>query len=153
MPLVDRPCPEHIVTEAVDAGIDELIFVTSRGKGRNLDYFDRKPGLEASLEAAGKLDYLKEVVRVASLAEVVSIRQKQTLGLGHAVLCAAPRPETNLSRCFWATTLLMQKPAIGQLMDVHAEKGGCVVAPFLMCPRDQTHRYGICDGSMATESD
>ena len=148
LPLVDRPCLEYIVAEAVDAGLEEFIFVTSRGKDAITDYFDRNPTLEANLEAAGKRDYLKEVRRVGSMAQVVSIRQKETLGLGHAVLCAAPATGDEAFAVLLGDDIVDSSvPAIGQLMDVHAEKGGCVVA-LMDVPRDQTNRYGICDGEM-----
>jgi len=148
LPLVDRPCLEYIVAEALDAGLEEFIFVTSRGKDAITDYFDRNPTLEASLEATGKLDYLKEVRRVGSMAQVVSVRQKETLGLGHAVLCAAPATGKEAFAVLLGDDIVdSEKPAIGQLMDVHSEKGGCVVA-LMDVPREQTHRYGICDGTM-----
>ena len=151
LPLVDRPCLEYIVAEAVDAGLDEIIFVTSRGKESISDYFDRKPALEASLEAAGKKEYLKEVIRVGNLAQVVSIRQKQTLGLGHAVLCAAPATGNEAFAVLLGDDIVDSKvPAIGQLVDVHKERGGCVVA-LMDVPREQTRRYGICDGEMVDD--
>lgn len=148
LPLVDRPCLEYIVAEAVDAGIEEFIFVTSRGKDAITDYFDRSPSLEANLEAAGKEDYLREVRRVGGMAEVVSIRQKETLGLGHAVLCAAPATGDESFAVLLGDDIVdSEVPAIGQLMEVHQERGGCVVA-LMDVPREQTNRYGICDGSM-----
>lgn len=151
LPLVDRPCLEYIVTEAIDAGLEELIFVTSHGKDAILDYFDRDPSLEATLEAAGKKDYLREVRRVGSLAQVVAVRQKETLGLGHAVLCAAPATGNEAFAVLLGDDIIDAKvPAIGQLMSVHEEYGGCVVA-LMDVPRDQTNRYGICDGRMVKD--
>lgn len=151
LPLVDRPCLEYIVAEAVDAGLDELIFVTSRGKDSILDYFDRKPELEASLEAAGKSEYLREVQRVANMAKVVAVRQKETLGLGHAVLCAAPATGNEAFAVLLGDDIIdAEVPAIAQLMRVHQERGGCVVA-LMDVPRDQTNRYGICDGEMVED--
>ena len=134
---MDRPCLEYIVAEAVDAGIEEFIFVTSRGKDAITDYFDRSPSLEANLEAAGKEDYLREVRRVGGMAEVVSIRQKETLGLGHAVLCAAPATGDETFAVLLGDDIVdSEVPAIGQLMEVHQERGGCVVA-LMDVPREQ----------------
>lgn len=148
LPLVDRPCLEYIVAEALEAGIEDFVFVTSRGKDAITDYFDRSPSLEASLEAAGKEDYLREVRRVGSMAEVLSLRQKRTLGLGHAVLCAAPATGDEPFAVLLGDDIVdAETPAIGQLMDVHQERGGCVVA-LMDVPREQTRRYGICDGTM-----
>jgi UTP--glucose-1-phosphate uridylyltransferase len=148
LPLVDRPCLEYIVAEALEAGIEDFVFVTSRGKDAITDYFDRSPSLEASLEAAGKEDYLREVRRVGRMAEVLSLRQKRTLGLGHAVLCAAPATGDEPFAVLLGDDIVdAETPAIGQLMDVHQERGGCVVA-LMDVPREQTRRYGICDGTM-----
>ena len=88
LPLLDRPCLDYIVAEAVAAGIEEIVLVTARGKGAIADYFDRSPDLEASLEERGKLDLLATVRAAASMAKVVTVRQQVPLGLGHAVLAA-----------------------------------------------------------------
>ena len=88
LPILDRPCIEYVVVEAIEAGITDIVLVTSRGKSAMEDYFDRSPALEATLEAAGKTALLAEVRRVARLATVVTVRQQEQRGLGHAVLAA-----------------------------------------------------------------
>jgi UTP--glucose-1-phosphate uridylyltransferase len=148
LPLVDRPCLEYIVAEAVEAGLTELIFVTSRGKDAILDHFDRQPALEAILEQAGKADLAREVRGVARHARVVSVRQEETLGLGHAVFCAATATGADDFAVLLGDDVIdAERPAIQQLLDVHAEHGGAVVA-LQEVPRDQTDRYGICAGEM-----
>jgi UTP--glucose-1-phosphate uridylyltransferase len=152
LPLVDRPCLEYIVAEAVEAGLDEIIFVISRGKEAILDYFDRSPSLEASLEAAGKLDMAKEVRKVASYAKVVAVRQPETLGLGHAVACAAPATgDSDFAVLLGDDIIDSTIPGIAQLLSVHEERGGCEVA-LLEVPREHTDRYGICAGEMVSDS-
>lgn len=89
IPVVDKPGIQYAVEEAVRAGIQEIIVVSSRGKGSIADHFDRSPTLEASLEASGKLDLLEEVRRISDLADIHFVRQKEPLGFGHAVLSAA----------------------------------------------------------------
>jgi UTP--glucose-1-phosphate uridylyltransferase len=91
LPIVDRPIIQYAVDEAIEAGCDTLIFVTGRSKRSVEDYFDRNPELEAELEAKGKLAEL-DLVRniIPSHVKVLFVRQPQPLGLGHAVLCAAP---------------------------------------------------------------
>lgn len=89
IPVVDKPGIQYAVEEAVRAGIDQIVIVTSRGKGSIADHFDRSPGLESHLEAVGKSDALAAVKQVADLAEIVFVRQKEPLGFGHAVLCGA----------------------------------------------------------------
>ncbi len=151
LPVVDRPGLEYIVAEAVDAGLTELIFVTGAGKDAIEDYFHRDFYLEAQLEAAGKADYLKEVQRVGKLAKVISVRQQERLGLGHAVYQAhgIVSPNEDFAVLLGDDIIDAQTPAIGQLMAVQAERGGCCVA-LMDVPRDQTDRYGICDGQMVS---
>ena len=88
--VVDRPLIQYAVDEAVEAGIDTLIFVTGRSKNAIVDYFDRSPELEAELEAKGKMQAL-ELVRnvIPPHVKCFYVRQPQPLGLGHAVMCAA----------------------------------------------------------------
>ncbi len=85
LPVVDRPAIQYVVEEAVAAGIDDILIVTSRGKQSLEDHFDRSPELEAELEERGKDQLLAEVRRLADLAQVHFVRQGHPLGLGHAV--------------------------------------------------------------------
>jgi UTP--glucose-1-phosphate uridylyltransferase len=89
IPVVDKPGIQYAVEEAVRAGIEEIVIVTSRGKGSIAEHFDRAPGLEEHLEAAGKTEQLRDVRAVAELAEIHYVRQKEPLGFGHAVLRGA----------------------------------------------------------------
>src|SRR5258708_18050480 len=84
LPLVDKPALQYIVEEAVEAGIEEIIFVTSRSKRAIEDHFDMFPELEALLEKKGKKRELTELRRIEQLANFVAVRQPQPLGLGHA---------------------------------------------------------------------
>ena len=88
--VVDRPGIQYVVEEAVRAGIEDILVVTGRGKGSMEDHFDRSLELEHHLEAAGKIEYLEEVRKVGTMADVHFVRQKEPLGFGHAVLTAAP---------------------------------------------------------------
>jgi len=85
---VDKPLIQYCVEEAVQAGIENIAVIVSRGKSSIEDYFDRSPELEQFLEEKGKIDFLKEVQRISNLAEFCFIRQKKALGLGHAILMA-----------------------------------------------------------------
>src|SRR5678815_5952506 len=88
LPIVDIPSIQYVVQEAVDAGIEEIIFVTGRGKDSIEDHFDEAPELEQILSNRGNHDMVRMLRRIAEMIEVVSVRQKVPLGLGHAVLCA-----------------------------------------------------------------
>lgn len=148
LPLLDRPCIEYVIAEAVEAGITEVVLVTSRGKSAMEDYFDRSPALEATLEAAGKSAMLTEVRRVARLATVVSVRQQEQKGLGHAVLAAAPAVGDEPFAVLLGDDIIdAPTPAIGQLARVQADFGGAVVA-LQEVPRADTKKYGICAGEM-----
>lgn len=151
LPLLDRPCIEYVVAEAVEAGFTDIVLVTSRGKSAMEDYFDRAPALEATLEAAGKSALLAEVRRVARLATIVTVRQQEQKGLGHAVLAAAAAVGDEAFAVLLGDDIIDAKvPVIGQLARVHADSGfgsGAVVA-LLEVPRADTKRYGICAGEM-----
>jgi UTP--glucose-1-phosphate uridylyltransferase len=88
LPIVDKPLIQYGVEEAVAAGCTDIIIVTGRGKTTMEDHFDRSPELEAALQARGRMDLLKIVRSVSSLARISYVRQPEALGLGHAVLMA-----------------------------------------------------------------
>ena len=86
--VIDRPGIQYIVEEAVNAGLDDILIITGRGKHSMEDHFDRSPDLEAHLERTGKLEELEEVRRIGELADVHFVRQKEQKGFGHAVAFA-----------------------------------------------------------------
>ncbi len=88
LPIVDKPAIQYIVEEAVSAGIEEILIITNRGKGTIEDHFDRSPELEAQLLRQGKNELYEQTVAPANLANIYFLRQKETKGLGHAVLAA-----------------------------------------------------------------
>ncbi|HLZ55810.1 MAG TPA: sugar phosphate nucleotidyltransferase, partial [Ktedonosporobacter sp.] len=88
LPIVDKPTLQYIVEEAVAAGVEEIIFVTSRSKRSIEDHFDSFPELELTLERKGKRKELADLRALQKMATYTSVRQPEPLGLGHAVLCA-----------------------------------------------------------------
>lgn len=146
LPLVDRPCIAYVVAEAVAAGIGDIVLVTSRGKSAIEDYFDSAPALEASLEASGKKELLREVQAATRLAKVISLRQHAPKGLGHAVLTAFPAVGNQDFAVILPDDIVdADPPAIGQLIAAQAQTGGAVVA-LKEIPREHTNRYGVCAG-------
>jgi len=146
MTLVDRPLIQYAIDEARDAGIEEFIFVTSRGKGALEDYFDRAPELEKTLRDRGKTGLLAalEATEMDS-GTIAYVRQHRPLGLGHAVGCA----RRLLSDEPFAVILpddvtVSDPPCLRQLLEAHAETGGNMVAA-LEVPDDETSSYGILD--------
>ena len=148
LPLVDRPLVQNAIEEAREAGIEDFIFVTSRGKGVLEDHFDISPELNATLEARGKTAEL-EIVKQTQIesGHLFSTRQHKPLGLGHAVWCA----KQIVGREPFAILLpddvvLSQKGCLAQMLEVYNEVGGNVVA-VVDVPREHTNRYGILDVS------
>lgn len=146
LPVVDKPLIQYAVEEAREAGIEELIFVTGRGKSAIEDHFDHSFELQETLAARGKdheLALVQELIpRPGSIAYT---RQLEPLGLGHAVWCARPLVGEEPFAVLLADDLVLaDRPCLAQMMDLYAEHGGNLVA-VMDVPRDQTNRYGILD--------
>jgi len=145
--IVDKPLIQYGVEEALASGMDKIIMVTGRGKRAIEDHFDISAQLEANLKAAGKNDLYKEVSRVARMAEVVYVRQKQALGLGHAVACATNWVGDEPFGVALADELIVAKtPAMQQLRIAH-EQTGCSVIGLMRVPKNLVNRYGIVAAS------
>ncbi len=143
---MDVPSIQYVVQEAVDAGIREIIFVTGRGKDSIEDHFDEAPELEQVLTERGHIEMVEMLRRIAEMTEVVSVRQKKPLGLGHAVLCARDLVGNEPFAVMLADDLIDGEiPCIKQLLDIFAETGESVVA-LMEVPRAEVHRYGVIRG-------
>src|SRR6202789_1668108 len=144
--LVDRPLIQHAVDEARAAGIEEFIFVTSRGKGALEDHFDSNNDLKRVLEARGKMKAL-EIVEATEIesGELLFTRQLEPLGLGHAVWCARHLVGNEPFAVLLADdVVLAKKPCLKQMMEAYEEVGGNMVA-VMDVAREHTSRYGILD--------
>jgi len=118
LPLLDRPCIDYIVQEAVHAGIERIVLVTARGKNAMIDYFDRAPALEARLAEGGKFALLDRILEVARRAEVVAVRQQEPRGLGHAVLAARPAVgDEPFAVLLGDDIIFAKKPVIGEMIE------------------------------------
>src|SRR5512138_713821 len=149
LPLVDTPSIQLIVEECVAGGIEEIIFVTARGKSAIEDHFDRAGELESLLERRGKQDDLARVRRPTEMARYVSVRQAEARGLGHAVLCARDAIGDEPFAVVLGDDLLDAKVSgVRQLIDVY-EKTGTGVIALKEVPAGQEHMYGIVDGEPA----
>ncbi|KAA5606256.1 UTP--glucose-1-phosphate uridylyltransferase [Roseospira marina] len=145
LPVVDKPLIQYAVEEAAAAGIEYFIFVTGRGKHVLVEHFDHAFELEQLLSQRGKTDVLEELRKaIPEPGRVIATRQHNPLGLGHAVWCA--RSFISEGEPFAVILpddlILSETPAIGQLIEAHAQVGGNVVASEEV-PRDQTNKYGI----------
>ncbi|QFU07104.1 UTP--glucose-1-phosphate uridylyltransferase [Rhodobacteraceae bacterium THAF1] len=144
MTLVDRPLIQYAMDEARAAGITDFIFVTAKGKGALVDYFDKSPDLERSLKEKGKTDLMEELARSDMPSGAIStIRQQEALGLGHAVWCARRLIGDEPFAVILPDDVIMSdKPCLQQMTEAHRETGGCVIAAMEVDP-DQTDKYGI----------
>ncbi|HEU0309824.1 MAG TPA: UTP--glucose-1-phosphate uridylyltransferase GalU [Sphingomicrobium sp.] len=140
--VVDRPLIQYAVDEAREAGIEQIILVTGRGKSSLVDYFDTSVELEAAMEKAGKSLELLAPAR-AKPGEIVSVRQQQPLGLGHAVWCARHIVGKEPFAVLLPDDLMIGTPgALKQMMQAYAEYGGNIVCAEQV-PAEKTGSYGI----------
>jgi UTP--glucose-1-phosphate uridylyltransferase len=142
--IVDRPLIQYAVDEAREAGIEELIFVTGRGKAALDDYFDHAFELEATMRERGKkLDALEP--SRSKFGEFVSVRQQQPLGLGHAVWCARHIVGDEPFAVLLPDELMYGRPnCLAQMVEAYQKVGGNIVAA-LEVSDDETHKYGVID--------
>ncbi|MGI8932147.1 MAG: UTP--glucose-1-phosphate uridylyltransferase [Sphingomicrobium sp.] len=140
--VVDRPLIQYAVDEAREAGIEQMIFVTGRGKSSLVDYFDMGFELEAAMEKAGKNLDLLDSAR-AGYGEIVSVRQQQPLGLGHAVWCARHIVGDEPFAVLLPDDLMVGTPgALKQMVDAYADLGGNIVCAQQV-RADRIGSYGI----------
>ena len=146
MPLVDKPLIQYVVEEAVSSGIDQIVLITGRGKRAIEDHFDVAFELEEDLKAKGKHKLLSEVQRIANLVTFCYIRQKQALGLGHAVLTAKRIVGDEAFAVLLGDDIIdAEVPALKQMMDVYKRYPSTILA-IQKVPKSQTQHYGIIDG-------
>lgn len=153
-PIVDKPILQYIVEEFVEAGIKDIIFVTSNGKAAIENHFDRNFELEYRLEQSGKTELLNTVKRIGKLANFAYVRQDKPLGDGHAFLAAMPFIDDDeaVAVCYGDDLIEgAAGPAIGQLMQVHQEFGGCVTLVEDV-GIDRVERFGVIDGTPVNDT-
>lgn len=145
LPLVDKPVIQYVVEEAIAAGISHITLVTGRGKNAIEDHFDAAPELERLLERRGDTEKLETVRAISNLVSFSYVRQKEALGLGHAVLTARDLVGHEPFAVFLGDDVIHAKvPCMAQLLKVHAEKGGCVIAVEEVDP-ERVSAYGVVD--------
>ena len=144
LPIVDKPLIQYAVEEAIDAGITEMIFVTGRNKRAIEDHFDKAYELEAALQARGKEQTLAQLRSILPpQITCVYTRQAETLGLGHAVLCAASVVGDEPFAVILADDLIDAKPsALKQMVDLYEQHSSSVLGVENVAPED-TGSYGM----------
>jgi UTP--glucose-1-phosphate uridylyltransferase len=145
LPLVDKPVIQYAVEEAVAAGIEQVIIVTSSQKRAIEDHFDHSFELESLLERRGDIEMLRRVRQIGDMAQVSYVRQKEQLGLGHAVLMAKELVGHEPFAVILSDDVVQaERSCIGQLIDAYQHTGGSTLA-VMPVPREETSRYGIVD--------
>lgn len=146
LPVVDKPAIQYVVEEAVASGMTDIIIITGRGKRAIEDHFDKSYELEHKLRESGNSEALAEVQRIASMADIFYIRQKEQLGLGHAILCAKKHIGNEPFAVMLGDDIVVSdKPCIGQLVDVFDDVKASVVG-VEQVPKSKIQRYGVIKG-------
>ncbi|WP_027389779.1 UTP--glucose-1-phosphate uridylyltransferase GalU [Chrysiogenes arsenatis] len=148
LPLIDKPLIQYVVEEAVAAGIEQIIFVTGRTKRAIEDYFDKDYRLETQLRDSGKTELLKMVNAITDMVEVCYVRQKEALGLGHAVLTAKRLVGDEPFAVLLGDDIIeAPRSCIGQLIEKY-EKYRCTILGIEQVPMEQISSYGCVAGTL-----
>lgn len=143
LPLVDRPIIAYGVEEAVESGCTDIIMITGRTKRSIEDYFDASFELESLLKGRGQMELYDKLRRIAGVANILYVRQREPLGLGHAVLCGEPFCRNEYFGVILPDDVFVAAPAVmSQLIETHARLGGTVIA-LEEVPEGEVSRYGI----------
>jgi UTP--glucose-1-phosphate uridylyltransferase len=145
LPLVDKPTVQYIVEEAVAAGVEEIILVTSRSTRSIEDHFDVFPELETVLKDKGKMKELEELRQVQTMATYASVRQAEPRGLGHAVLCAQKLVGNEPFIVMLGDNLVApETPCLLRMIEIYEQYGGSVLS-LVPLPSEVIPSYGIAD--------
>jgi UTP--glucose-1-phosphate uridylyltransferase len=151
LPVVDKPAIQYVVEEAVRAGMEDILIITSRGKRTIEDHFDRSIELETRLEQVGKFDELKEVREISDLARVHYIRQPEPLGLGAAVALAEPHVSGEPFAVLLGDDIVVSGNPLGEMVGVYDTYGRSVIA-VQEVPRSEIHLYGAVAGEFVADN-
>lgn len=144
LPIVDKPTIQYIIEEAVASGIEDIIIVTGRGKRAIEDHFDKSYELEETLAKKGKFEQLEEVQGISKLANIHYIRQKEPLGLGHAISCASRFIGDEPFAVLLGDDIVHspEKPCLKQLIDVYEWYNSSVIG-VQEVPEQEVSKYGV----------
>ncbi|HET7870432.1 MAG TPA: UTP--glucose-1-phosphate uridylyltransferase GalU [Actinomycetota bacterium] len=151
LPVVDKPAIQYVVEEAVRAALTDILIITGRGKRSIEDHFDRSVELESFLEARGKFDDLKEVREISEMASIHFIRQRDPLGLGHAVLVAEDHVAGESFAVLLGDDLILgTTPLLQEMLRIHERYGRSVIAVQEVA-RDEIDMYGSIEPEFVQE--
>lgn len=148
LPIVDKPTLQYIIEEAVESGIEEILIITGRNKTSIENHFDRSVELELELEKKGKLDLLREVRKISDMVNIHYIRQKEPLGLGHAIYCARSFIGNEPFAVLLGDDIVYsEKPCLKQMIEVYNEYKTTILG-VQEVPKDEVDKYGIILGKL-----
>jgi len=151
LPIVDKPSIQYIVEEIVASGIKDIVLITGRGKSLIKDHFDITYELEDLLKKQGKKDLLQMIQKISHMVHLIAVRQKEPLGLGHAILCGRSVLEHEPFAVLLPDDLIDQEiPCTKQMIDLFEKYRGAIVA-VQRVPKENTHLYGIIDAEEVGE--
>jgi UTP--glucose-1-phosphate uridylyltransferase len=146
LPLVDKPLIQYVIEEAVKSGVKNITIVTGRGKNAIEDHFDVSYELERVLEGRGKTEVLREIRDISNMVSVSYVRQKEAMGLGHAILVAREAIGTEPFAVMLGDDIIDSRvPCMKQMMDLFEKLQASIVA-ICEVPYEQTSSYGIVRG-------
>ncbi|NLN98359.1 MAG: UTP--glucose-1-phosphate uridylyltransferase GalU [Eubacteriaceae bacterium] len=153
LPIVDKPTIQYIVEEIVASGIEEILIITGRNKESIANFFDHNPELEYRLAETDKKEELTMIEAINNMAKVYTVRQKEALGLGHAVLCGREFVGEEPFAVVLGDDVVYnpQDPALAQLIKVYEETGTSVVG-VQPVPKSEVDKYGIVAGQQLSET-
>lgn len=149
LPIVDKPNLQYIIEEAIASGIEDIIIVTGRNKKSMEDHFDKSIELELLLKKTGKLELLETVENISNLVDIHYMRQKEPLGLGHAILCTKKFIGNEPFAVLLPDDIIdAEVPALKQMIDKYEEVQSSILGVNEV-PNEDVHKYGIVDYSEA----
>lgn len=153
IPIINMPMIYYVVKEAVEAGLDRIIFVTSRGKNTVAELFDRHQELENFLEKKGDEKNLKLLKDISELTKIITVSQKEQLGLGHAILQAEDLIDEGerFAVLLGDDIILNHNPAIKQLMDISDHYNAASVIGVMEVAKEEVSKYGIVGGDFVNK--
>lgn len=146
LPVVDKPILFYVVEEAIAAGIEDIVIIAGRQKTSIEDFFDRSYELEDTLEKTGKTDLLETVNSIRNMANIISVRQKQALGLGHAVYCSKPVVGDEPFAVLLGDEIMISEPGeptVTQQLATNYDSTGLSSVAVMQVETSQVHKYGI----------
>ena len=152
LPIVDKPTIQYIVEEVIDSGIEDILIITGRNKGSIEEHFDRAVELEENLKNTKKEELLEEVRKISKMINIYTVRQKDPLGLGHAVYCARSFVGDEPFAVLLGDDIIdSQKPCLKQMMEVFEQYNSTILG-VQSVEWENVNKYGIVSGNKINDT-